>query len=405
MTLPLPPIARSRAALGLTAAAALGRFELQVCEQCGKVQYPPRESCERCLSDALRWRAQADTGELLSGTVVHHSHDRYFSERVPWRLALVRLDAGPTVLAHRHERCPPAPCRVRIGARLDKSGQGVLLAFPLDEDFNMTNDPKLCEMTCDPKSHAVLVTDGSTRVGQALARELLEAGASRVWIGFAEVGKQVPGLAELAAHSKVALVPLDVTDARSVTKLGGEIGSEVDILVNTAEAPHSERHPAGAGVDAARAEMELNYFGLLRLSHAFAPAMRLRAASAQGGASAWVNVLSIYALTNYPPQASFSASQAAALSLSQLLRAQMTPAGIRVVNVFAGPLDDERDRSLPPPKLKPAALAKAVVNALQSGIEDCYPGEIAQEWLARWRESPKVLEREMSQTLEVGNHG
>jgi hypothetical protein len=41
----LPPAARSRVALGLTAAAALGRFELQQCRECGMVQYPPREAC------------------------------------------------------------------------------------------------------------------------------------------------------------------------------------------------------------------------------------------------------------------------------------------------------------------------------------------------------------------------
>ena len=41
----LPPGARSRVALGLTAAAAEGRFELQVCVDCGAVQYPPREAC------------------------------------------------------------------------------------------------------------------------------------------------------------------------------------------------------------------------------------------------------------------------------------------------------------------------------------------------------------------------
>jgi len=38
----LPPAARSRIALGLTAAAAMGRFELQQCKDCGIVQYPPR---------------------------------------------------------------------------------------------------------------------------------------------------------------------------------------------------------------------------------------------------------------------------------------------------------------------------------------------------------------------------
>ena len=45
-----PPGGRSRVALGMTAAAALGRFELQVCRDCEAVQYPPREACHKCLS-------------------------------------------------------------------------------------------------------------------------------------------------------------------------------------------------------------------------------------------------------------------------------------------------------------------------------------------------------------------
>ncbi|MFP3339704.1 zinc ribbon domain-containing protein, partial [Micrococcus sp. SIMBA_131] len=41
----LPSGLRSRAALGLTAAAAEGRFMLQVCGECGALQYPPRDAC------------------------------------------------------------------------------------------------------------------------------------------------------------------------------------------------------------------------------------------------------------------------------------------------------------------------------------------------------------------------
>ena len=37
-----------------------------------------------------------------------------------------------------------------------------------------------------------------------------------------------------------------------------------------------------------------------------------------------------------------------------------------------------------------------MVKALQDGVEDVYPGDVAQEWLARWQESPKTLERELS---------
>ena len=43
----------------------------------------------------------------------------------------------------------------------------------------------------------------------------------------------------------------------------------------------------------------------------------------------------------------------------------------------------------------PAALAKAIVRALRDGVEDLYPGDVAQDVITRWRESAKVLEREM----------
>jgi hypothetical protein len=50
---------------------------------------------------------------------------------------------------------------------------------------------------------------------------------------------------------------------------------------------------------------------------------------------------------------------------------------------------------LPPPKLTPEALAGAIVAALRDGVEDVYPGDAAQDWLARWRENPKILERDI----------
>lgn len=392
----LPPGLRSRAALGLTVAAALGRFELQVCASCKAVQYPPREACHSCLSDKLIWTLQDGAGELLAATTVHVSHDLFFRERLPWQLAMVRLDCGPTVVAHLHAGCPPAPARVRVGARLDKAGQGVLVAFPIDEVPNMADDRQLREMTCDPRFRKVFITDGKTKVGQALARAMLAAGADIVWVGQAEPWKKFPGLDELAADPKITVVPLDVTDSRSVTQLAGEIGGRVDILINNAEVHRTHGIASRAGVEVARMEMDVNYFGLLRLAQEFGPALKGRGADGQSSATAWVNILSVYALSNFPPHGTFSASKAAALSLSQCLRAEMRPTGVRVMNVFPGPIDDEWNQALPPPKLTADALAKAVVSALRDGVEDIYPGDVAQEWLARWRENPKVLERELT---------
>jgi hypothetical protein len=64
--------------------------------------------------------------------------------------------------------------------------------------------------------------------------------------------------------------------------------------------------------------------------------------------------------------------------------------------VFPGPIDDEWNQTLPPPKIAPARLAADIVAALRGGAEDVYPGDVAQDWLERWRDNPKALERELA---------
>ena len=143
--------------------------------------------------------------------------------------------------------------------------------------------------------------------------------------------------------------------------------------------------------------MEVNYLGLMRLAQTFGPAMRGRGADGVNSAVAWVNILSVYALSNLPQYGPFSASNAAALSLSQCLRAEMRPGGVRVMNVFAGPTEDAWHQPLPPPKVTPEALARSVISALRDGLEDVYVGDVAKDLIDRWKSNPKVLERELTE--------
>jgi NAD(P)-dependent dehydrogenase (short-subunit alcohol dehydrogenase family)/uncharacterized OB-fold protein len=384
-------------ALGLTAAASRGSLELQVCLDCGAVQYPPREICRTCLSHRLVWRAQDGRGELLTETVLRSPQELFFRERTPWRIGMVRLDTGVNVIAYAHDKVGAAPCRVRVEAALDRAGQAVLVAIPENGRPDLSDDPKLREMTCDPRLRKILVTDGKSALGQAVVRALAAAGADLIWIGQAEPWKKIPGFEALRALPQATIVPLDVTDGRSVRELAGEIGAKVDILVNTAECHRTFGIASRRGVETAQIEMDVNYFGLLRLAQEFAPVLKARAADGPTSAIAWVNVLSIFALANYPAHGTYSASKAAAWSLSQTLRAELRPAGVRVINVFPGPLDDEWDQLELPPKLSPAALAAAMVEALKGSVEDVYPGDVAQDWLARHLDNPKALERELSE--------
>lgn len=397
----LPPAARGRVALGMTSAAAEGRFELQVCDECGTVQYPPRAVCGKCLSSALHWHVQSGDGELVSATTLHHSNALFFRERMPWRVGFVHLDAGPTVMVHLHGEVGSPPERVRVGARLSRSGQAVLIGFPGEGSANMADDRVLREMTSDPKFRKVLVTDGKTAVGQALVRAVIDAGADVVWVGHTEPWKDYGGLDEIAALPQVTLVPLDLTDGRGVQQVASSIGAKVDIVINNAEYHRTYGIASRRGTDIAKLEMEINYFGLLRLAQELGPALKARSADRDDCATAWVNVLSIFALSSFARHGTFSASKAAAYSLSQCLRAEMREAGIRVINVFPGPIDDEWNQHILPPKVSPRELAKAVVGALKDGVEDVYPGAVAQEWLERWRENPKVLERELALSPEI----
>ncbi|HEV2954879.1 MAG TPA: SDR family NAD(P)-dependent oxidoreductase [Xanthobacteraceae bacterium] len=387
----LPPAARSRVALGLTGFAAQGRLALQVCRECGTVHYPPQEACRQCLSLRLDWRPQDGAGELISDTVLRHSNELYFRTRVPLRLGSVRLDAGPTAIAFVHGACPAPPARVRVRAALDRAGAAVLAALPNDE-VTMADDRVLRELTNDPAGRKILITDGRAPVATPLARALAAAGAELIYVGMAEPWPAA-AVAAYAQIPEVLLRPLDLTDSESVSDLAAEIGGKVDILINTAER-HRPHAIVTRAIEDARAEMEVNYFGLLRLAQHFAPALRARAAD---GAAAWVNVLSIFALTNFPPHGTFSASKAAAHSAAQGLRAELRGAGLRVINVYPGPIEEEWNDMLPPPKLAPATLASAIVAALRDGVEDLYPGDVAQDWLARWRDNPKALEREVAE--------
>lgn len=187
----LPPKRRSRVALGLAAAAAEGRFMLQVCGECAAVQYPLRDACVACLSTALIWKDVPRGGGLVAETTVRASTSAYFRERTPWRIGTVRLDCGPSVICHLHGDCEKR-ARVRMRLQLDRAGHGVLFATPEKDNPEMLDDPQLHELTCDPRYRRVLITDARSDNALALARAFVDAGASIIFAGEAEAWRPGP---------------------------------------------------------------------------------------------------------------------------------------------------------------------------------------------------------------------
>src|SRR5207244_7191458 len=126
------------------------------------------------------------------------SQELYFRERAPWRIGVVQLDAGPSVIAHVHGEVAKPPTAVRVVAQLDRAGQAVLVAIRTFSTPQTADDPEFREMTSDPKFRKVLVTDGKTAVGRAIVEQLAAAGADLIWAGVAEPWKKLPGADTLA---------------------------------------------------------------------------------------------------------------------------------------------------------------------------------------------------------------
>jgi NAD(P)-dependent dehydrogenase (short-subunit alcohol dehydrogenase family)/uncharacterized OB-fold protein len=352
----LPPRNRGRGGRRLTAAAAFGRFELAVCAVCGTVQYPVREICGECLSDDLSWRDVPDAGTLLALTTVHHSVDPFFARHTPVRIGSVQLDAGPIVLALLTAACGAPGIRVRILNRLDRSGEAVLVATASGDTEETMPIP---DPNREIAGRVVLVTGADGDVGRALVAALRHAGAAEV----------------IAARTDLA-----------------RAAGQVEILINNVRVNRRTALIAASSSEGARAEMETNYFSLLDTVRAIAPAMQQRR---QG---VILNVLSVLGHVNDAAMGSYCASQAAALSLTQGIRAELAPFGVRVCGLFVGAIDTPANTDLPPPKLSPAALAAAAVKMIRDGIEDHYPGAAA-ELHAALREDAKVVEREMAARL------
>lgn len=388
----VPPRLRSRAAMEMATHAAQGRFVLQTCENCNQTTYPPRDRCPNCWGE-LAWREQDAGGQVAAETTIRHSTDNYFRNHMPWRIGTVFLDAGPTAIVHLHGAVG-AGDRVNMTLKLDRGGNPALFAMPRGDVPNMQDDPQFRSFTADPKHRRILVTDGRTGTGQAIARALLDAGAAKVFVGDGDPLMRFAGKQELAALDGAELVPLDVTDTHSVGNLAAQLGGRVDIVINTAGQVREGGVAFGARLSDLQAGLDTGVLGLMRLAQAFGPALGARSDDGVNSAAAFLDMVPVSGLCGLSGYSGTAASAAARLSLLSGFRGEMQKGGIRVMSVLTGPVDDAWHQRLPQPKVAPSQLARTVVAALRNGQEISCAGDVAKDLFARWQANPLLTMRE-----------
>lgn len=227
-----------------------------------------------------------------------------------------------------------------------------------------------------------LVTGANRGLGAALVAALVEAGSRTVYAA----ARQPELLAPLVATAPDRIVPvgLDVTDDASVRALADQLGP-LQVIVNNAGVL-AFGDALGISPDEVRRQLEVNLFGTLRVTQAFAPRLR------DQGQGAIVNILSVVALASMPGLAGYNASKAAAHSLTQSLRATLKPAGVSVHGVYPGPIDTDMAAEIPFQKTSPADVARAVVEAVRDGVADIFPDAMSAEVGALWRRDPQAIE-------------
>jgi NADP-dependent 3-hydroxy acid dehydrogenase YdfG len=208
----------------------------------------------------------------------------------------------------------------------------------------------------------VLVTGGSRGIGLETARAFASAGA-RVVLGARTESALVSAVREIEARGGSAFATLlDVTSDESVTQAVAAATrrfGRIDVLVNNAGVS-AQAFLADARFETLQQQMEVNYFGVVRMVRAVLPGMLER------GAGTILNIGSVAGRVPYPSMATYGASKAALHAFSQALRGEVAHRGVRVVTVIPGHSSGGAGPTvaLDGPTLEtPAQIARSVVRA------------------------------------------
>jgi NAD(P)-dependent dehydrogenase (short-subunit alcohol dehydrogenase family) len=210
----------------------------------------------------------------------------------------------------------------------------------------------------------VLITGANRGIGRAFARAALELGARRVYAAARDPRSvDLPG---------VLPVPLDVTDADQVARVARECG-DVTLLVNNAGIATIGGFLEDTTLESSRRQLEVNFFGMLRMTQAFAPVL------ARNGGGALLNVLSVASWINRPLLGTYGASKSAAWALTNGVRHELRAQGTQVTALHMGMVDTDLTRGIDMPKSTPEAIVRAALAGLEAGDEEVLADELTRQ--------------------------
>lgn len=236
-------------------------------------------------------------------------------------------------------------------------------------------------MTETIQGSVVLITGAGGAIAQALIAALNARGAAKIYAAARDISG-------IAASPHLVPIKMDVTSDEDVAKAAA-VATDVTLLINNAGVNHNTSFMTAPSLAMAKEEIEANYLAPLRVTRAFVPAL-----TANHGAV--LNLLTILARVNLPFMGSYCASKAAGLSLTQGLRGELAPQGIRVAAALPGAIDTRMTAMLTIPKMTTADAAAEILDGFEAGEEEIYVGEMARGLAQGLAHDPKAVERQLA---------
>jgi len=228
------------------------------------------------------------------------------------------------------------------------------------------------------ENRTILITGANRGIGRALVEEALKRGVKRVYAGTRSSFQH--------SDKRVTPLTLDVTNAEQIKRAVGEVDT-LDILINNAGVA---MYDDLTKPDMIEQHLAVNLFGPLNMTRAFLPLLKR-------SKGAVVNNLSTSALAALPIIPGYSISKAAALSMTQSLRALLAGHGVTVHASLTGPVDTDMTRSVDFAKASPASVAVGIFDGVEKGEEEIFPDPMSQSIAAGWRNGvAKALERQQA---------
>lgn len=210
----------------------------------------------------------------------------------------------------------------------------------------------------------VLVTGANRGIGLAFATELLARGARKVYAA----ARDPATIIQRGVHA----LRLDVNKPEEVTAAAA-LASDVTLVINNAGIAEPGGFLAADSVEVARRIFETNFFGMLRVSKAFAPILE-----SQGG-GALLNVLSVASWVNAAGLAAYSASKSAAWSLTNALRTELAAQKTQVLALHMAYVDTDLTRGFDAPKSSREAIVTRALDGLESGLDEVLADELTAQ--------------------------